>query len=337
MIFSDGMVQQGRTPIAASAPGSGLCRTVLAFFLSLLIVTFVLLAATCVCPLTPRMLPRQSSRRVAGLSPSWPSNAFGNISNAAWIWPDATRFTRRNGNLRLRCDWWHANWTWPPAHANTKRAVKAGLRTLDSVDSVKRQRVVARRIDGNRSKRHAANDRRGIGCLGNTTAIDRAQERLAFGVGHEPTASMALYLLGRSQIAIMGETAEERALAGPKAIAMYQTALAVDPADYLAANELGVTLARYGQLDEAYRVLGTARGCAAARNAAQPGDRLRANGEHRRSPAGSGTIQRTHRGSAGAGQNGESAKLVRSRQACDGSIRRSLFNVPGPPTSTTRP
>jgi predicted Zn-dependent protease len=81
------------------------------------------------------------------------------------------------------------------------------------------------------------------------------QQRLVFAVGHEPTASMALYLLGRSQAATAGETAQEKVLAGPKAIAMYQAALAVDPADYLAANELGALLARYGQFEDAQAIL----------------------------------------------------------------------------------
>ena len=119
-------------------------------------------------------------------------------------------------------------------------AVDDGLRAIDSLEDAARNAAPADATSG-------------------LTAMQRqlldARQRLAFGVGHEAPASMALYLLARSQTAIEGETAEERALAGPKAITLYQTALVVDPANFLAANELGVILGAYGQLDEARRVL----------------------------------------------------------------------------------
>ena len=125
-------------------------------------------------------------------------------------------------------------------------AVDDGLRALDSLDYVRRNGAPA---DAN----SAADASSGVSAI--QQQLLYAQQRLAFGVRHEPAASMSLYLLGRSYTAIEGETAEERVLAGPRAIALYQAALVVDPANYLAANELGVILARYGQLDEARRVL----------------------------------------------------------------------------------
>jgi hypothetical protein len=81
------------------------------------------------------------------------------------------------------------------------------------------------------------------------------QEKLAYCGGHEPMASMALYALARSHIAVAEEVKEESALSGPKAMTLYQAALAVDPANYMAVNELSVLLVRCGQLEEAERVL----------------------------------------------------------------------------------
>ncbi len=82
-----------------------------------------------------------------------------------------------------------------------------------------------------------------------------AQKQLAFAGGHIPTASMALYSFGRSYTALAEESEEERGLAGPKAITLYQAALAVDGDNYLAANELAVLLVRYGQYQDAEQVL----------------------------------------------------------------------------------
>ena len=116
-------------------------------------------------------------------------------------------------------------------------ALESGLRMLDAVDPAKPA-----------DTSNAGSSPSGISSL-QQQLLD-VQERLASAAGHEQPASMALYLLGRSQTAAAGETAQDRALAGPKAIALYQTALTVDAANYLAANELGVLLTRYGQLDE---------------------------------------------------------------------------------------
>ncbi len=131
-------------------------------------------------------------------------------------------------------------------------AIEAGLQALNSADIVGR--------NGSSSEAPTlAEARPGAAWSSSVSAMQRqlldAQERLVFGAGHQPTASMALYLLGQSQMAAAGETAEDKALAGPKTIALYQAALAVDPTNYFAANELGALFAKYGQLDEAQRVL----------------------------------------------------------------------------------
>lgn len=82
-----------------------------------------------------------------------------------------------------------------------------------------------------------------------------AQKRLAYAGGNLPQASMALFGAGRSYTALAEELAEERSMAGPKAMTMYQAALTIDGANYMAANELSVLLVGYGQLQDAEQVL----------------------------------------------------------------------------------
>jgi tetratricopeptide (TPR) repeat protein len=82
-----------------------------------------------------------------------------------------------------------------------------------------------------------------------------AQQQLALAAGNEPGASHALYTLGKIHAATSAEGNASQSLDGPRAMVFYQAALAVDARNYLAANELGVLLARYGQLDEARRAL----------------------------------------------------------------------------------
>jgi hypothetical protein len=127
-------------------------------------------------------------------------------------------------------------------------------------------RLVAREMDiatGNRGRETALDAGwRALDTMSSQQQLSRAQEQLAYSGGHEPMASMALYCLGRSFIAVAEEAKEESALAGPRAAALFQAALAVDQADFLAANELGVLWARCGQLVEAQQVM--QRGLAAA-------------------------------------------------------------------------
>lgn len=114
-------------------------------------------------------------------------------------------------------------------------ALDTGLQTLASVDRVK------------------SDDPMAVAAMQKT--LLKVEEQLAFCGGNLPVASMALYSLGRSQVAQAEESEEDRSVAGPKAMTLYQAALRVDPANYLAANELSVLLVRYGQLDDAERVL----------------------------------------------------------------------------------
>ncbi|MCH8923585.1 MAG: hypothetical protein IIA67_10615 [Planctomycetes bacterium] len=82
-----------------------------------------------------------------------------------------------------------------------------------------------------------------------------AQQQLAIAGGSQPAASMALQGLGKVQSAIAAGDRSQHAAAGAKAIVLQRAALLVDRRNYLAANELGVLLARYGQFDQARRAL----------------------------------------------------------------------------------
>jgi len=82
-----------------------------------------------------------------------------------------------------------------------------------------------------------------------------AQSNLAACCGGQAAAANSLYGLGKVQVAIAsGDTDDER-MSEPRAMAYYQAAMIANPKHSLASNELGVSLARYGQYNEARRVL----------------------------------------------------------------------------------
>ncbi|MCA9119176.1 MAG: hypothetical protein H6822_22855 [Planctomycetaceae bacterium] len=82
-----------------------------------------------------------------------------------------------------------------------------------------------------------------------------AQEQLVEGCGRAPVASRALHGLGKIHMVLAEQSASAEQMHGPKAMAFHQAALTTDPSNYLAANELGVLLARFGKLPEARTVL----------------------------------------------------------------------------------
>jgi tetratricopeptide (TPR) repeat protein len=90
------------------------------------------------------------------------------------------------------------------------------------------------------------------------TALQRyytfAQEQLAAAVENEPAASQALYGMGKVQTTLQSTRAATVA-DGPKAIALHQAALIVDDRNFMAANELGVLMARCGRYDAARAAL----------------------------------------------------------------------------------
>lgn len=82
-----------------------------------------------------------------------------------------------------------------------------------------------------------------------------AQNKLADAAGPTPAGSMALYGLGKLYALQPGQTPEQLRLSAPKAMALQHAALTADSRNFRAANELGVLLARYGQLQDARGVL----------------------------------------------------------------------------------
>jgi len=82
-----------------------------------------------------------------------------------------------------------------------------------------------------------------------------AQGQFVLAAGGVPAASQILYRLGRLQTAMSVHDADALALHAPQSIVFHQAALATDAGNWLAANELGVLYARYGQLHEARQLL----------------------------------------------------------------------------------
>jgi tetratricopeptide (TPR) repeat protein len=82
-----------------------------------------------------------------------------------------------------------------------------------------------------------------------------AQSQLARAAGNEAVASLTLFRLGKVQMAMAQQDSDPQMQHGPQSMVYYQAALTADGRNYLAANELGVLMARYGQLQEARRLL----------------------------------------------------------------------------------
>lgn len=76
------------------------------------------------------------------------------------------------------------------------------------------------------------------------------RDKLIAACGEEPVASIALSHLGRAWAAQTSKTADA-SIGMAKAVVLHQAALTVNPQDSIAANELGVLLARCGRLDQA--------------------------------------------------------------------------------------
>ena len=82
-----------------------------------------------------------------------------------------------------------------------------------------------------------------------------AEEQLAAAFGREQIASQILMALAKLQPLLVSQDADVTALALPRSMSLYQASLIVDSGNYLAANELGVLFARFGQLQDARDVL----------------------------------------------------------------------------------
>jgi len=112
------------------------------------------------------------------------------------------------------------------------RALEEGLRGLRRADQLAKQESVE----------------------GIQERLYEIQQALVSSVEREPVGSLALCALGRMEVAAFGETETPSSLAGPKAVILHQAALAVDPTNIVAANELGVLLTRYGRWEDAESV-----------------------------------------------------------------------------------
>jgi tetratricopeptide (TPR) repeat protein len=85
--------------------------------------------------------------------------------------------------------------------------------------------------------------------------LEYAQEQFALACDDLPAASYSLYALARVYTLMEHAQQDAQALCLPKAMTLHQAALLVDARNAKAANELGVLLARFGQLEDARRVL----------------------------------------------------------------------------------
>lgn len=82
-----------------------------------------------------------------------------------------------------------------------------------------------------------------------------AGERLTAAAGELPAAADTLFWLGKIHNSLARQSQHADRLQGPHAMVCFRAALSVAPQHYLAANELGVLLARYGQLQDAKALL----------------------------------------------------------------------------------
>jgi tetratricopeptide (TPR) repeat protein len=78
-----------------------------------------------------------------------------------------------------------------------------------------------------------------------------AQEQLAGAVGDVPQGSAALFGLGKVYSVPLAAHGPKDSSGGAKSVAFYQASLMVDGRNFMAANELGVALVRFGRLPEA--------------------------------------------------------------------------------------
>lgn len=82
-----------------------------------------------------------------------------------------------------------------------------------------------------------------------------AQEQLAAAAGHEVSGSMALHALGKLHAALAQKKGSPIVAPESKAMVFYQAALLAYSENSLAANDLGVLLARYGRSSNARAML----------------------------------------------------------------------------------
>lgn len=87
------------------------------------------------------------------------------------------------------------------------------------------------------------------------TYLSFAQEQLGTAAGNEVAGSMALRGLGKLHAALADDRTAAIRGAQAKAMVFFQSALLVEPENYMAANDLGVLLARGGRYEDARQAL----------------------------------------------------------------------------------
>jgi tetratricopeptide (TPR) repeat protein len=138
------------------------------------------------------------------------------------------------------------------------RALATGLQALDEADDFATRGVsaasdlqVAGYVAGHRTP---ALKQANLDTYTPITAMqayyEYAMRHLSMAGNHEPVASSALYGLGQIDMRMTQQNGKSNG-GGPTPVAFFQTALAIDPSNADAANELGVLMARYGQWDQA--------------------------------------------------------------------------------------
>ena len=142
-------------------------------------------------------------------------------------------------------------------------ALAAGLRALEEaedfiVEGSELEAALDLRliIDSHRTPVLQAADKHDLNAvMAIQTYYTYAQEQLSVAAAQQPAGSAALYALGRLQLLANGKSEPDWASTAPKAVVFYQSALAANPKNALAANEVGVLLARFGRYHDAKNVL----------------------------------------------------------------------------------
>lgn len=143
------------------------------------------------------------------------------------------------------------------------RALAAGLRALDEAedfsltkhDSAESDVRLTSYIQGHRTPVLKNEDPRTLTpVLAMQRYYEYAREQLTIAGGNLPLAAEALCALGRAEMMRVGDEMASSATS-PRSLAFFHAAMTIDPNNVLAANELGVILARRGHLQEARAVL----------------------------------------------------------------------------------
>ena len=115
---------------------------------------------------------------------------------------------------------------------------------------------VARVVESHSSRVLSPDQQRQFSALQAAQAYyEHARDQFEIAVGGEPLASLALHGLGKMQPLLAHAGKSDAAAVDPEAAVYFAAAVAVDPNNFLAANELGVQYARLGRHEEAEQAL----------------------------------------------------------------------------------